>query len=135
MARSAAQKLAARKQLKKVALENDFADIRAGQCMLVATPQRVDDYIRRVPFGEVRSIRRFRKELAHRHGCDAACPVSTAVFLRMAAEAALESLKEGTPVSDIAPFWRVVALDDKVVAKLAVDSAWIRHQESMEESA
>lgn len=132
MAKSATQKLAAKKQLKKVVLENDFAGIRAGQRMLVATPKLVDDYIRRVPFGEIRSIRRLRNELARRHGCDAACPVSTAIFLRIAAEAALESLEEGTPVSDITPFWRVVDPDDKLVARLPVDSDWIRHQRAIE---
>ncbi len=83
---------------KRVRLGGDFAGIPAGQLMLVATPRLVDDYLRRIPRGERRSIERLRRELARRHRCDATCPVSLAIFLRICAEAAWEELEAGASI-------------------------------------
>ena len=133
MARSATDKLADKKQPKKVVLEKDFAGIRAGQRMLVGTPRMIDDYIRRVPFGETRSIPRLRNELARRHRCDATCPVSTAIFLRIAAEASLEALERGENLAEVSPFWRVIAPNDKIASRLPIDSDWIERQRVAEQ--
>jgi hypothetical protein len=88
---------------KRVRLGGDFAGIPAGQLMLVATPRLVDDYLRRIPRGEVRSIERLRRELARRQRCDATCPVSLSIFLRICAEAAWEELEAGASIEAIAP--------------------------------
>ncbi len=133
MPTSATSKLNARKEPKKVVLENDFAGIKAGQRMLVGTPKMVDNYLRKIPFGEKRTVQRLRNELARRHRCDAMCPVSTAIFLRIAAEAALEAMQDGTPVSKISPFWRVINADDKVAGKLNISRDWISHQQALEQ--
>lgn len=132
MAKSATEKLNQPKVKKKVLMEKNFAGIKAGEMMLVATPQIVNDYIRNVPFGETRSMPELRNDLAERDGCDGTCPVSTAIFVRICAEAALEALERGDDGSTITPFWRVVAPDDKVAGKLNVDSEWIRHQRERE---
>ncbi|MEM8984956.1 MAG: hypothetical protein AAGC71_18245 [Pseudomonadota bacterium] len=132
MGKTATERLNAKKQPKKVVLEKDFAGIKAGTRMLVGTPQMVDNYVRKIPFGETRTIPRLRNELARRHRCDAMCPVSTAIFLRVVADAALESLEAGSAIADVTPFWRAVAPDDKLVKKLDVDSAWIEHQRALE---
>lgn len=132
MARSATEKLAQKKDKKIVVLDNDFAGIRAGQRMLVGTPKMVDAYIRKVPRGETRTMQRLRNELARRNGCDATCPVSTAIFVRIAAEAALEALEQGAKEEDITPFWRVIAPEDKIAGKLNIDREWIRHRRARE---
>lgn len=134
MAKSATARLQAKKDKKIVVLDKDFAGIKAGQTMLVGTPQMVDAYIRKIPSGQTRTMQRLRNELARRHKCDATCPVSTAIFVRIAAEAALEALDSGSEVQDITPFWRVVAPEDKIAGKLNIDRGWIQHQRDREAS-
>ena len=134
MAKTALEKLAQKKDKKIVVLDHEFAGIKAGQRMFVATPQIVDRYIRSIPYGESRSIVRLRNELARRHRCDAACPMSTSIFIRISAEAALEELAQGAPVEDIAPFWRVLTSADKITKKLNVDPAWVDQQRALEAS-
>ena len=58
--------------------------------------------------------------------------MSTAIFLRIVAEAALEEMEAGKAVSRITPFWRVIDAESKVAAKLPVDSEWITLQREME---
>ncbi len=135
MAKSAREKLAQKKEPKTVVLGGDFSGIKAGQKMFVATPQIVADYIRKIPYGQTRTIERMRKDIAKRRKCDASCPVSTAIFVRIAAEAAIEDMNEGTAPSDVIPFWRLVSSKDKVAKKLAIDSAWIDQQRAQESGA
>lgn len=51
----------------------------------------------------------------------ATCPVSTAVFIRIAAEAAWEDIKAGVPPEQVTPFWRVVQPDSTIAKKLRVN--------------
>jgi hypothetical protein len=135
-------KLNAKKLPKRVKLDKDFAGIKAGSMLFVGTPQIIDAYVRKVPAGETRTIERMRRELARKHDCDATCPVSTAIFLRISAEAAIEQLNAGKSTADIAPFWRVIEpnstlaskLAVNTASKLAVDSAWIAQQREQEMS-
>ena len=132
MAKTALEKLAQKKDKKIVVLDHEFAGIKAGQRMFVATPQIVDRYIRSIPYGESRSIVRLRNELARRHRCDAACPMSTSIFIRISAEAGLEELAQGAALEDIAPFWRVLTSGDKITKKLDVDPVWVDQQCALE---
>lgn len=133
MAKTATEKLKQKKDKKKVVLEQNFAGIQAGQLMLVGTPQMIDAYIRKIPRGKFKSMHQLRNALARRNKCDATCPVSTAIFVRISAEAALEALNDGSDVNDITPFWRIVAPEDKMVAKLKVDAEWISRQRQSEQ--
>lgn len=129
---SAREKLAIEKAIKKVTMDKAWAGMQPGQTMLVATPMMVDTYIRSLPAGTSRTIPQMRDELARREACDGTCPMSTSIFVRMSAEAALEDLADGKPVSDVAPFWRVITSEDKIARKLALDPAWIDEQRSLE---
>ena len=129
---SATEKLARKKDHKKVKLEYDFAGMKAGQLMFVGTPQIIDEYIRKIPYGATKTISAMRKEMARRRGCDATCPVSTAIFVRMSAEAALEQIEEGAAVTDVAPFWRLIDSKEKVTKKLDVDPDWVDMQRALE---
>ena len=129
---TATQKLCRKKTEKKVRLEADFAGIKAGQMMFVATPMIVDAYIRAIPEGQHRTVPGMRNELARRNKCDASCPVSTAIFTRMSAEAALEQLAEGASPDEVAPFWRILRPDDKIAKRLDVDSNWIAQRRALE---
>ena len=133
MAKSAKEKLHAKKTApKRVVMEKAFAGIKVGETMFVATPLMVDAYIREIPSGETQTIPELRDELAKRNECDGTCPLSTSIFVRMSAEAALEDLDAGADIADITPFWRVVAPEDKIAKKLSVDANWIGHQRALE---
>ena len=133
MAQTAIERLNKAKSPKVVILEKDFAGIRAGSSMFVATPKIVDEFINKMPYGRFITMPELRADLAIEYDCDATCPVSTAIFLRVVAEAALEHLEQGAKTADITPFWRVVAPGDKVSARLPIDQKWLeaRRQEGL----
>ncbi|KAG1702806.1 hypothetical protein GQR58_004297 [Nymphon striatum] len=131
---TASQKMQRKKAPKKVRLDADFAGVKTGQMMFIGTPQIIDRYISAIPHGQSRTIRGLRNELARRNKCDAMCPVSTSIFIRMVAEAAIEEMGEGKTVSDVSPFWRVLASDDKITKKLSIDPLWLDEQRSLESS-
>lgn len=133
MAQTAIERLNKAKSPKVVILEKDFAGIRAGSSMFVATPKIVDEFINKMPQGRFITMPELRADLAIEYDCDATCPVSTAIFLRVVAEAALEHLEQGATTADITPFWRVVAPGDKVSARLPIDQKWLeaRRQEEL----
>jgi hypothetical protein len=125
-------KLNVKKLPKRVKLDKDFAGIKAGSMLFVGTPQIIDAYVRKIPAGETRTIERMRRELARKNDCDATCPVSTAIFLRISAEAAIEHLNAGKATADVAPFWRVIEPQSTIAGKLPIDSQWIAHQRELE---
>lgn len=135
VAKTAKERLSTDKPSKIVVLDKDFAGIKAGQTMFVATPELVKDYIERIPFGEVRTISRLRRELAKEHECDACCPVSTAIFLRIAAQAAIDEMASGVETENVTPFWRVLSSNDKIAKKLTIDGQWVDQQREIEASS
>lgn len=133
MAKSALEHLNSDKKPKSVVLEKDFAGVRKGQRLFVATAKIVDEYIKKIPFGETRTIERMRRELARRRKCDATCPVSTAIFIRISAQAAIDEMQQGRSVNEVTPFWRLLSGKDKVARKLTIDGKWIDLQREMEQ--
>ena len=125
-------KLNAKKLPKRVKLDKDFAGIKAGSMLFVGTPQIIDAYVRKVPVGETRTIERMRRELARKNDCDATCPVSTAIFLRISAQAAIEQMNAGKTPNEVSPFWRVIEAQSTIAGKLPIDSQWISHQRELE---
>ena len=132
MAKSAREKLNAKKDPKKVVLTHNFGGGGKGELMFVGTPRIIADYIEKIPYGQTRTIEKLRGDLARRRKCDITCPMSTAMFVRMAAEAALEDMADGVAPSDTIPFWRVIDGRHKIASKLNVDPAWIDAQRALE---
>jgi hypothetical protein len=89
------------------------ANYPAGR-MLIASPLVVADEVRSVPAGRVITLSALRDRLARRFDADFTCPMTTGIFLRVAAEAALE---EG--LSEMLPVWRVVREDGACLEKIA----------------
>ena len=77
--------------------------------MLIPTPKLVDEIIRKVARGKLVTVGEIRKKLARDHGADVTCPLTTGIFLRIAAEAAAEDLDHGA--KRVTPYWRVVRDD------------------------
>src|SRR5437899_2853525 len=61
--------------------------------MLIPTPKLVDSLIRRVPRGKLITVGMIRKKLAAEYGADVTCPLTTGIFIGIAAEAAEEARK------------------------------------------
>ncbi len=134
MAKSAKEHLNSDKQAKMVVLEKDFAGVKKGQKLFVATPKIVDDYIKKIPYGETRTIERMRRELARRRKGDATCPVSSAIFIRIASQSAIDDLENGKSTSEVTPFWRLLTSKDKISKRLTIDSEWLDIQRESEQA-
>jgi hypothetical protein len=117
---------------KKVVLSSDFAGVKSGLVLYIGTPQIIADYICKIPSGETATVEKLRNQLARRNGCDAMCPVSTAIFIRIAADYAIEEMSSGKTASEVIPFWRLLSSKDKIASKLKVDGAWIDQQRKLE---
>lgn len=130
--KTAREKLAAKKDPKKVIMDKAWGGMQPGDTMLVATPLMVDAFIQDIPHGTTRTIPEMRDHLAAQQACSGTCPLSTSIFVRMVAEAALEDLSDGKAVSEVSPFWRMITSQDKMAKKLNVDPAWIDEQRALE---
>lgn len=83
--------------------------------MVISTPKEVDGIIRRVPKGKVTTINDIRAHLAARHGTTLACPVTTGLFVIIAAKAAEELRALGR--LRLTPYWRVLKLGGELNEK------------------
>jgi hypothetical protein len=84
--------------------------------MLIPKPLDVDALVRQIHKGKLASVDQIRERLARDSGADIACPLTTGIFLRIAAEAAEEDLGRGE--RDITPYWRVIKGDGSLNEKL-----------------
>jgi hypothetical protein len=96
--------------------------------MLIPTPNLVDILIRKVPKGKLVTVGELRRKLAADFGTDVTCPLTTGIFLRIAAEAAEEDRANGR--ARVTPFWRVVkddgSLNPKFPGGVANQSRYLR---------
>lgn len=81
--------------------------------MLVPRPLDVDALICKVASGKVATVAQIRDRLAREAGADYTCPLTTGIFLRMAAEASEEDRLSGKET--VTPYWRVVQADGKLI--------------------
>ena len=64
-------------------LEKNFSDLKAGQKMLISSPEKIAEYIKNIPEGIHKTSKEMRLDLAKVMGADNSCPVSTGIFLRL----------------------------------------------------
>lgn len=89
--------------------------------MLVPSPGQMREAIAAIPYGETKTLRQIREELAATSGADVTCPYAAGVCWRLVAE-------DGTE----APWWRVTA-DGRPNSKLPGGAE--RHQALLAEEA
>lgn len=82
--------------------------------MLIASPLTVAEAVEQVPAGRAITMGGLRAQLAERYGAEYTCPLTTGIFLRIAAEAAVEEGDGGRQT----PYWRVVRDDGRLLDKL-----------------
>lgn len=113
-------------------LTKAYAGLKRGQTIVIATPREVSAFFQGVPAGGTRSMEALRASLAKKHQADAACPLTTGIFVRIAAEAALERMAAGANPAEVAPFWRVIDPDSPLARKLSCGPAFIREMRALE---
>ena len=62
--------------------------------------------MKKVPNGKLVTINEIRQILARKHKATIGCPLTTGIFARIAAEAAMEEAAEGK--KRITPYWRTL---------------------------
>ncbi len=80
--------------------------LKPGDTMVVPSPLEVDEIMKKVPKGKLITINRIREFLARRHGTKTACPITTGIFVKIAAWASEERVSLGN--RDITPYWRTL---------------------------
>jgi hypothetical protein len=74
--------------------------------VVMPAPMEVDEVMRRVPEGKLITIDVIRQVLAERHKATICCPLTTGIFVLIAANAAEEEKLRG--VGDTTPYWRTL---------------------------
>ena len=118
-----AEKLNIAKRSEVEILKSASGGLPAGGRMLISTPLDVKCAVESLEYGEALTIAAFRDRLAARHGADGACPMTTSIFLKIVAEAAMEAagpdLRTSAEAENLTPFWRAVAPEDALAGKLS----------------
>ena len=83
--------------------------------MLIPKPLDVDALIRKTKKGKLVTVSEIRSRLARDNKVDVACPLTTGIFIRIAAEAAEEDLRNGK--KRVTPYWRVIRDDGSLNEK------------------
>lgn len=96
----------------------DFADIKAGQSMVLPMPRDIEAVVRRMKYGSSLDMPRLRSALAKKYKADVACPVVTGIQFRTLAEAVGEQLDQGISPTDLPPVWRAMPPDAPIWRKL-----------------
>jgi hypothetical protein len=115
---------------KVVAIPPGMQKRWGGGTMLVPSPREVEAFIRTVRKGSVTTVSEIRRALAESHSVDVTCPLTTGIFIRIAAEAAEEEALAGKV--RITPYWRVVkddgSLNPKFPGGVARQAARLREE-------
>jgi hypothetical protein len=93
-------------------MQRQFGDGR----MLIATPALVDALMRKPASGQLITVNQIRERLAEDFRADSTCPLTTGIFVRIAAEAAEEYRHLGR--QDTTPYWRTLKADGSLIEKL-----------------
>lgn len=107
MAKSWREKLYDTKDLPKITEIPEKLQKKWGKgTMVIPSPLEVDEIMRKVPHGKLITTDIIRQVLAAKHGTTIACPLTTGIFIWIAANAAEEARREGE--KNITPYWRTL---------------------------
>ncbi len=125
------EKLADSKGLPKVVEINDKMSKRWGTgTLVIPAPIEVDEIMREVPDGKLITVNQIRETVARKHGATIGCPITTGIFLNIAAKAAEEAAAEGK--KDITPYWRTLkvggVLNEKYPGGVESQAAHLREE-------
>ncbi len=125
------EKLADSKDLPKVVEITDKMSKRWGTgTLVIPAPREVDEIMGKVPRGKLITVNQIREVVAQKHGATIGCPLTTGIFVGIAARAAEEAVAEGK--RDITPYWRTQKskgeLNEKYPGGVAAQVAHLRDE-------
>lgn len=126
------EKLAGGEEPHVEVLQKPFGGAMPGARMLIVNPRTVDTFMRAQPPGARFSVADMRAALAEEAQVDLACPLSTGIFARIAAEAALDDLNAGASLDSITPFWRVIEPKSPLAKKLSCGPDFVAERRAAE---
>ncbi len=101
------EKLADSKDLPRVVEITGKMSTRWGTgSICIPAPIEVDEIMKKVPKGRLITVNQIREIVARKHGATIGCPLTTGIFMGIAARAAEEAAAEGK--KDITPYWRTL---------------------------
>lgn len=105
--KSWSEKLMDSRDLPKVVKISGKMSKRWGEgTVVIPAPMEVNAFMKRVPKGKLVTINEIRSALARKHNATIGCPMTTAIFAWIAANAAEEQRLAGK--KDITPYWRIL---------------------------
>jgi hypothetical protein len=113
------EKFANAKPAHVTVLEKAFGGAPAGARLAISTPADIAKLLAKTKPGETLTLPDLRAKIATYMKADAACPLTTSIFLRIVAEAALEDLEAGAATDKVTPFWRAIDPNTPLAAKLS----------------
>jgi len=132
MAKSWQEKFASGGEPEVIVVDKEFAGIPVGTKMLIATPKVIHNYVQQIPVGKEVDWQTLRKDLAIQFEAETTCPTTTSIFLRIAAEVAIEKYSKGTPLDQVMPFWRVIHPKLPIAKRLSCGVSFIKEQRRKE---
>lgn len=110
------ERLADDKGLPKVSVIEGKMSTRWGTgTVVIPAPREVDEIMRMVPRGKLITVNQIRDLLARRHGATIGCPMTTGIFIGIAAKAAEEAAAEG--IGDVTAYWRTLKVGGELNPK------------------
>ncbi len=101
------EKLADDKDFPRVVEITDKMSKRWGTgTLVIPAPREVDEIMGKVPRGKLITINQIREIVAQKHGATIGCPLTTGIFVGIAARAAEEAAAEGK--INTTPYWRTL---------------------------
>ena len=101
------EKLADSKDLPRVVEITGKMSTRWGTgTFVIPAPIEVAEIMKKVPKGKLVTINQIRAIVARKHGATIGCPLTTGIFVWVAANAAEEAAAEGK--KNITPYWRTL---------------------------
>ena len=111
-------------------IEKNFADLKAGEKMLISSPRSIANYVAKIPYGTEKTVKLMRRELAENANADNTCPLTCGIFLRIAIEA---SLKQSNAAKPGLPFWRMIDRNSSLIKKLPISEKYLTELRTSED--
>ena len=125
------EKLAGDKDLPRVVEITGKMSKRWGTgTVCIPAPKEVDEIMRKVPRGKLITINQSREMVAKKHGASIGCPITTGIFVNIAARAADEAAAKGK--INTTSYWRTLKtgglLNEKYPGGVAAQAAHLREE-------
>ena len=110
-----AEKLESPAEPRIVRIPEHWAQTIGRGRMLILTPRIIQQFLYKIPKGKIVTVNLIREKFAREYHVETTCPLTTGIFLKIAAEVSEEDAAAGK--NSIAPYWRVLREGGKLNQK------------------